>query len=219
MVKVKVLLGFAELSVPLEVDFAKNTHTKMKNNATFPTPDVPLVDIKNAAEDLENKYNAAQGGGTQATAEMDAAKIVLTNLLRKQAAYVNRIADGDSVKILSSGFLPSKGVKEPIPAPAKPENLKLKSGTPGMVSKTIEKVENAKAFATILLTNPNSPVAVDGNNIIITSGADKIIIHIGTDRNCAFTNLASGSRVYVTTVAYNSAGASPSSDSVNVVVG
>ena len=40
--KFKVKLNFIRISVPVKVDFAKNTVTKMTGNAFFPLPDIDM---------------------------------------------------------------------------------------------------------------------------------------------------------------------------------
>ena len=69
--------------------------------------------MTNAANDLELRYNEAQGGGKQQTADMHQALKTLTDLLHRQAQYVDRIAAGHEAVILSSGFSMSK---QPSPA-------------------------------------------------------------------------------------------------------
>lgn len=113
MKKVKVIINFARMTISKLIEFARNTVTRMTGNSNFPTPDVPTTQITTGANTLETKYNAAAGGGKQATAEMRVARKALEELLRKQALYVERIAGGNDATILSSGFTTSK---QPVPA-------------------------------------------------------------------------------------------------------
>ena len=219
MAKQKTLLNFIRFSVPVKVDFAKNTVTKMTGNAFFTTPAVSLATMQTAAVDLETKYNAAQVGGELQTAEQDAAELVLDDLLRKQAAYVTAIADGSEVKIFSAGFQPTKKEKEPIPLPIKVANLKLKpEEQAGSITKINDKTPNAKVYVTLLSTNPVFPVTVDGDLLVIQLGADKLIIDISTERKRTYENLVSATKIYVKTSAFNAAGKGPDSDVVNITV-
>jgi len=113
MKKVKVIINFAHIAMAMLIEFGRNTVTKMTGNASFPTPDVALTQITTAANTLEIKFNAAQGGGKQQTAEMHQARRAFEDLLRKQALYVERISSGNESMILSSGFNTSK---QPVPA-------------------------------------------------------------------------------------------------------
>ena len=109
MRRVKVIINYAVLSVLQLIELARNTAAKMlANAAVFVTPDVLYAAILTAATTLETKYNAAQGGGKQQTAEMYQAQKALLELLRQQALYVERIANGNESIILSSGFETSR---------------------------------------------------------------------------------------------------------------
>jgi hypothetical protein len=109
MRRVKVIINYSNLSVLELIELARNSAIKMAANATvFVTPDVLYAAMNAAATLLETKYNAAQGGGKQQTAEMNQARKALEELIRKQALYVERIANGNESIILSSGFAISR---------------------------------------------------------------------------------------------------------------
>lgn len=113
MKKVKVLINFVRMSASAIVEYARNTVTHMTGNASFPTPDVALTQITTTANTLETKFNAAQGGGKQQTAEMHQARKALEDLLRRQVLYIERVTLGNEAMILSSGFSASR---QPVPA-------------------------------------------------------------------------------------------------------
>jgi hypothetical protein len=113
MRKSKVIISFSHSTVPELIEFARNTVTKMTGNANFATPDVPLAQITTVAATLETKYNAAQGGGKQQTADMHQARKALEDLLHREGLYVERITNGNETIILSSGYGTSK---QPAPA-------------------------------------------------------------------------------------------------------
>ena len=109
MRRIKVIINYSHLSVLELIELARNSAIKMAANATvFVTPDVLYAAINTAATLLETKYNAAQGGGKQQTSEMNGARKALEELIRKQALYVERIANGNESIILSSGFETSR---------------------------------------------------------------------------------------------------------------
>jgi len=109
MRRIKVIINYNHLSVLELIELARNSAIKMAANATvFVTPDVLYAAINTAATLLETKYNAAQGGGKQQTSEMNGARKALEELIRKQALYVERIANGNESIILSSGFETSR---------------------------------------------------------------------------------------------------------------
>jgi hypothetical protein len=123
MKKVKVIINFARFTVANLIEFARNTVIKMTGNASFPTPDVVLSQITGSANNLEAKFNAAQGGGKQQTAEMHQARKALEDLLHKQVLYIERIAGGNEAAILSSGFTPTKQ-----PQPSLRPDFKVSNG-------------------------------------------------------------------------------------------
>jgi len=143
MRRVKVIINYAVLSVLQLIELARNTAAKMlANAAVFVTPDVLYAAILTAATTLETKYNAAQGGGKQQTAEMYQAQKALLELLRKQAMYVERIANGNETIILSSGFEASK---QPVYA-AIPDFMASNGEHSGEIQLKHQKVADAKSW-------------------------------------------------------------------------
>jgi len=104
MKKIKVLLDFGTFTVAFLIEFARNIVTMMTGNTTFGTPFITLTTITNAINDLEVKFKAGLNGDKQQKANVRIAFKLLVSLLKKQAAYVNTIADGNDAIILSSGF-------------------------------------------------------------------------------------------------------------------
>ena len=118
MRRIKVIINYSHLSVLELIELARNSAIKMAaNEDVFPTPDVPFAKINLAADNLETAYHKAQGGDKQMISEMNQLRKVLDDLIRKQAMYVERIADGDETIILKSGFEMSR---QPIQS-VKPE--------------------------------------------------------------------------------------------------
>jgi len=77
---------------------------KMTGNVYFTTPDPPLASITAANDTFRLKVTAMQQGGTQATADRDAARAVLVGLLRQLVVYIEKEAQNDEVKLRSTGF-------------------------------------------------------------------------------------------------------------------
>jgi hypothetical protein len=108
MKKLKVKLDFVRIPNVSKVEFARNVISKMENNNSLVDPDPSLTAIGDACNELELAITDADGGGRLQTGIMRQAARKLVDLLRKLAAWVDRIADGDEVVILSSGFHPTK---------------------------------------------------------------------------------------------------------------
>ena len=99
-----VVLDFIYFPVAHKIEIGKSVESKMRNNALFANPDVPLDDIKAATDLLESRNVAAMSGGKESTALMHQAEEDWSKKMRLEALYVDRIADGDSAVILSAGF-------------------------------------------------------------------------------------------------------------------
>ncbi len=142
MKKDRIILDFLRVPIAQKVEFGRGVSTSMKANTKFATPDVSLVDLDAKTDLLETHSLASQNGGKEATALMHQTEDDWDDLMRKTAGYVDRIADGDSVVILSAGF---NLVKKAAPA-IRPEfsvELGEKSGT---VTLRRQAVEGAKSY-------------------------------------------------------------------------
>ena len=129
MKKVKVLLDFVRPSVPVKLVKGRNVVNGLTGNPSFPTPDVELTLITDATDLLESSFAVARNGRPEETAKMHKDELAWEKLMRKEALYVERTADGDEAAILSSGFSISHQ-----PAPALRPEFSLKAGKlPGTV--------------------------------------------------------------------------------------
>jgi hypothetical protein len=108
MKKANVLIDFIKITIAEKIGFLRNVVEKLTGHATFTDPDVTLADGKVKADKLEAASLAAKDGSHTAISAMRDAELEADTYLRKQAGYVNRIADGDETLILSSGFHTTK---------------------------------------------------------------------------------------------------------------
>lgn len=218
MAKSKVLLDFINDSVPVKIQYTRDRVIDMTGNANFTDPDVTLDDWGTSATDLETKYNAAQGGGPAQTELQDAAELVMDDLSRKQAAYVDRIADGSKVIITSAGFSASDIEATDLPVPEKPENHKLLHGEQqGTVISQINKLTGSRGFVTVVKDDPAVDIVVNGDQLTINAGGSKVVIHVGTKRKATITNLVRGTIYYITKYGFNAAGRGADSDGEDIV--
>ena len=218
MAKSKVLLDFLTEPIPYKIQYTRDRVIDMTGNSNFTDPDVPLDDWGDAATTLETKYNAAQGGGPAQTEEQDAAELAMDDLSRKQAAYVDRIADGSKVIITGAGFSVTDIVPTALPAPEKPENHKLAFGEQqGTIISNINALKGSKGFVTVVKDDPATQVVINGDQMVITIGEKQVVIHAGTNRKAIITNLNRGTIYYVTKYGFNATGRSPDSDSEDIV--
>jgi hypothetical protein len=119
----RLKIGLNHMNVLEEIAFARQVVTKMTGNATFTTPLPALAAITTAADDTEAAYQAmlaARIAAKQATATVQDKQGILTDLLKREGAYVQHISAGDRVKIESAGFsvTQASGAPQSLPAPA-----------------------------------------------------------------------------------------------------
>lgn len=128
MKKERIVFDFIKKPVSSKIEFSRNVCTRMTGNVNFPAPDVDLKVLGAKTDLLETRSVAAFNGDKEARALMHQTEVELDDYLRKQAGYVNRIADGNEAIILSAGF---NLAKQPSPA-VRPDfsvELGVKSGS------------------------------------------------------------------------------------------
>ncbi len=96
--------AFIQGSDSVVMNQTKKVNTKMTGNPLFATPEPPLLEVMAAEGVLETKVAALKGGGPQATQERDFARTALILLIRSLILYVEKIAAGDPIVMLSAGF-------------------------------------------------------------------------------------------------------------------
>ena len=142
MKKFSVIFDFIRIPILSKVGRGKGVIDGMRGNPRFPTPDVALADLEEATGQLERTHVAASGGGKTNKALMHQAEKAWDKMMRDQAMYVDRIAQGDNAVILSAGFSISK-----TPAPAKrPEFSVVLGEKPGSVILHCKAIKGAYAY-------------------------------------------------------------------------
>lgn len=122
----RVNLGFAKLPDADLSQFASTVLTAMTDNPAFPHLAVPLTDLASARTAFAEALAATAQGGMQATAAKNAARLVLTGLLRQMAYYVQVAMEDDLTVLLSSGFEAASNNRTPSPLPA-PAILRIRN--------------------------------------------------------------------------------------------
>ncbi len=113
MKKVHVVFDFIQLPIPEKILRGRKVYSEMSDNPTFPSPDVPLNELKDATDLLETRYLDARNGGKENTVLMRQSEEAWNDKMRKEARYVERIADEDTAIVINAGF---NLAKQPIPA-------------------------------------------------------------------------------------------------------
>ena len=146
----KLIITFEELSEPTFLAKAETISGAMAANVNFPAPwPAPLsmpATLTGLFLSYQSAYNAALTHDAAKIILRATARTALTIYLKKLAPYLEVVANGDLVKLLSTGYVlrqnstPSGG-SEPLPAPS---DLKLKRGElSGVILATVKKLKGA----------------------------------------------------------------------------
>ncbi len=100
----QVVVDFTRLSIPEKIDFFNNILGHLVGNPIYTNPDISLADVQLSVDNLVLATLAAHDGSRVNTSLMHDAEAIAEKNFRILAAYVQRIAEGDLSKILSSGF-------------------------------------------------------------------------------------------------------------------
>lgn len=112
MKRVKVLLNFSILSIPMKILFYRNIINKLQGNAYFLSPSVTLAVATAAVNKLEAASLAARDGSHLNISIRNDAEKAVDEIFRNLASYVEFIALGNETIIISSGFAHSQ---QPVP--------------------------------------------------------------------------------------------------------
>ena len=189
--KRKALTNFAKCSDANVVPPAEFIVESLTDNPDFtdPTPKISAVDA--VLTSYKTALLEASSKDRNKIALKRELRTQLNDLLQQLGVYVNNIANGDVVKILSAGYNVSK---EPEPRHITvPEAPVVKPGNnPGTIVCKIKKVKNAKSYA-YLLADAQIKDAVWMN-------------FVSTRTSFTFTNLEPGKQYLVKVAAIGSNG-------------
>lgn len=103
----QVKLNLNRLTRDERLDLARQIHTQMTGNASFPTPSPALTALDAAITGLETgigELDVLRQQAKEKTVEVDSLDVDLSQVLRDLAAYVQNASAGDEAKILSAGM-------------------------------------------------------------------------------------------------------------------
>jgi len=141
----KVSLGFAKLPDTELDNFAQAVIAQMTGNAAFPSPPVAVADLQTAIDDYVTKCAAAVKGGQADTAAKKNARVVLVEMLRRLAGYVQIHCNNDLALLLSSGFQAQDPNRASSPL-EQPQSLVIKHGMSGQLLAGVKPVRNARMY-------------------------------------------------------------------------
>jgi len=135
-------------------------HDDLNENAHYPTPDPTLADLQTAITDFLLSIVKAKNGTKEDTADKNAKRQTLVDLLRRLSYYVQVTSNGDETIILSSGFDTNKqsGTVGVLP---KPENFKVITGVNrGSIELSCDAVNHANFYEYMYTMAPVSTISV-----------------------------------------------------------
>jgi hypothetical protein len=124
---------------------AQTVIDSLTDNDNFPTPQPTVAALTTALEDFQTSVAVAKTGGAEQKSIRDAKKIVLVDLLREEATYIELASAGDVTKMLSSGFELTK-IPETIGALGKPQNFQVIPEGAGMLKLSLDGIKGAKSY-------------------------------------------------------------------------
>ncbi len=202
MANAKVKLELKDKTDAELIPYTENIVTKMTGNPNFTTPNPPLASITTAKIDfsasvqtvatLEQQLEAARGVTTTKRG-------VLHGLLTQEGTFVENIAAGDAVKILSAGMEVRDEPAPPAPLPA-PQNLKAFAGdNDGEIDLDWDSVKKSKSYEL-----QRSPDPITATSWIAAGTVTK--------SKATVSGLTSGSKNWFRVRAIGAAGPGPWSD-------
>lgn len=119
----KVRLRLSKLNIAGLVELGLRMNKQMTGNSNFTTPPADLADAKTNADGLQAEANLGKATNSKkAWADARVFKAKLKVNLRALANYIDEIAKGDEVIILSAG-VPVNKAPEKAPAPNQVKNV------------------------------------------------------------------------------------------------
>ena len=204
MRKARVTTGFESLS---DADFqlkSEKIFQSMVNNIFSPNPTPDMATLDAAVTSFSTALLAAQSRDKNAVAVKNAARATLTDLLNQLAGSVNTTANGDLVKLVSTGFdLAKDGESVPLPKPGSP--LLSDGINQGELISKVPSVTGSKVYGHRYTTD--APVA---NTVWVEK--------ISTSSKFMHTGLVSGQKYWCQVAAYGPFEQVVYSDSITRVV-
>jgi len=170
---------------------AQLIHDSMTGNTHFPTPDPPLADLLAAITNFQAAVLKAKNGSKEDTADKNAKRQTLVDLLHKLSYYVQLTSNGGETIILSSGFDVNKqpGTVGVLP---KPENFKVSVGAnKGSIDLSCDPVAHARFYE---FQYTEAPASVNSVWVLKTATKHKLLIEgLASGHQYTFKVAAAGS--------------------------
>jgi len=143
---IHVSLGFAQYKDKELLPFTANVVLGLTSNPDFPTPPVLGPALNTQRQAFEDALGKADKGSEADTEAKDAARDVLEESLRVNAAYVEQKAGGVANKILSTGYLTTSHEHSPVAAMPKALIKEIINSASGELLVRGVPIDNAHAY-------------------------------------------------------------------------
>jgi hypothetical protein len=217
----KVSFGFITLTPTQKGVFGDNVIAELNEHLlVFPSPDIPIIDLNTANNDLKLKTQQALSGDKEKILLRDASERTWNNLFRKEGQYVERIASGDKLIIAQSGFHSTDTEVQPQPKPNQAVVDAWGNKAKGSIHAEIEPLANVKGIMFIASTIPTNvqTMSIKNKQLRISGDANiQLEAILGTKRKVDFQGLNSGTTYYITAIGFNAAGPGDMSNTIDVV--
>ena len=202
-----VSLAFKKLSIPEKGVFGQSVADGLTANAViYITPDVPIATLQSTNDTLLDTANAAESGDHAKVAAMHAAEKLWDTTFETEAHYVDRIANGDEATILLSGFQATKSETTPATIPGVPEVKEPKvNPIHGSIHVEVEYNQGVKNYLYFVSTS-NTQVNLDGHKFTVAQNPDVIAFVTDSHRKVDINDLPSGTELFLSVAAQNTAG-------------
>lgn len=124
--KAKIKLALYSITAVRLLALLRNVVTKLTGNAFFPSPPVTLAELTTKGDELEAAIAQATEGSKASKGARNAVMAEVKVMLTSVADYVRMVAQGDEVKLLTSGFEMAKR-PEPVGIPGTARNMEVRA--------------------------------------------------------------------------------------------
>ena len=165
--KNRILQGYKKQSDADFAQLANRVITKMENEPLLPNPPEELKALREQLPNFQTAMVHASGRGRDNVAIKNSIRTEMEKLVKELANYVTRIANGDRIVLLSSGFDIS-GTKKPTVL--KPIGiLEVKIDNPKEAVTKIKRVRGARAYIHQYTLEPLTNSSIWTTKVIATN--------------------------------------------------
>jgi hypothetical protein len=170
---------------------AQVIHDDMNGNTHYPSPDPALETLQTAITELKDAVVKSKNGSKDDTAEKNAKRQILVDLLHRLSYYVQVTSNGVEAIILSSGFDINKPAG-PVGVLPKPDNFKVVTGAnKGSIELSCDMVNHASFYE---FQYTKTPVVATSVWVMRTSTKRRLLIEgLTAGQQYVFKMAAAGS--------------------------